>query len=129
MPTKDQLIAYNLESDFEEGLWCYDCGKELVEPYVEDEPEEESTEYCAEHGEVVPVDDRCPICEHATSTTMEEAKRFAKQGEEETPAPLQGVCKDCSNGTLNNDLSPAFHDNGADQIVCDKCGSTHLDIL
>ena len=41
-------------------------------------------EYCAEHGEVEPIEDngieRCPICEHATSTTTEEAVRFANQG-------------------------------------------------
>ena len=42
LPVKDQLIAYNLESDFyEDGLNCDECGKELVEPYVEDEPEAE----------------------------------------------------------------------------------------
>jgi len=44
-----------------------------------------TTEYCALHGEVESVDDggieRCPICEHATSTTMEEAVRFAHQDE------------------------------------------------
>lgn len=38
---KDQLIAYNLESGFEDGLWCGECDKELVEPYVEDEPEQD----------------------------------------------------------------------------------------
>lgn len=44
------------------------------------------TEYCAEHGEVESVDDdgieRCPKCQQATSTTMEEAVRFANQEEE-----------------------------------------------
>ena len=40
MPVKDQIIAYNLDESFsEEGCYCDDCGKELVEPYVEDEPE------------------------------------------------------------------------------------------
>lgn len=47
---------------------------------------------------------------------------------------LQGVCKDCGNGTLNNDLNPAFEtrvddDNGYDYTCCIRCGSTHLDIL
>lgn len=90
LPVKDQLIAYNLESEFEDGLWCDDCGKELVEPYVEDEPEVED--------------------------------------EDETPAPLQGICKDCGNGTLNNSLHPAFtlNENG---WRCNKCYSIHLDIL
>ena len=53
----------------------------------------------------------------------------AEDAEEDAVPLLQGVCKDCSSGTLNNDLNPAFHDNGADQLVCDKCGSTHLDLL
>ena len=48
---------------------------------------------------------------------------------------LQGVCKDCGNGTLNNDLNPAFEFNGdegfadGDTLACNCCGSTHLDIL
>jgi hypothetical protein len=48
---------------------------------------------------------------------------------------LQGVCKDCGNGTLNNSLNPAFGFNGdedfagGDTLVCLVCGSTHLDIL
>lgn len=41
--------------------------------------------------------------------------------------PLQGVCKDCGNGTLNNDLNPAFE--LEDYPHCLACGSTHLDIL
>ncbi len=45
MPAKDALCAYSVESDFsEDGLWCDDCGKEIVEPYVEDEPEEDEDE-------------------------------------------------------------------------------------
>jgi hypothetical protein len=79
LPIKNQLIEYSLDSEFsdENGCYCDDCGKELVEPYTE-------TEYCAEHGEVEvnPSDARCPTCEQATSTTMEEAKRFAEQDEE-----------------------------------------------
>ena len=48
---------------------------------------------------------------------------------------LQGVCKDCGNGTLNNDLNPAFEFNGdedfagGDTLVCNRCGRTHLDVL
>lgn len=48
---------------------------------------------------------------------------------------IQGVCKDCGNGTLNNELNPAFAYNGdeefagGDVLACNRCGSTHLDIL
>jgi hypothetical protein len=47
---------------------------------------------------------------------------------------LQGVCKDCGNGTLNNDLNPAFGYNGDEDqpyntYACIACGSTHLDIF
>lgn len=45
---------------------------------------------------------------------------------------LQGVCKDCANGTLNNDLNPAFEmfDFGVgENLHCMRCGSTHLDLL
>ena len=47
---------------------------------------------------------------------------------------LQGVCKDCGNGTLNNDLNPAFETRvddfeGDDYFVCINCGSQHLDTL
>jgi hypothetical protein len=47
---------------------------------------------------------------------------------------LQGVCKDCGNGTLNNDLNPAFEwitydvDEG-EAIICMRCGSHHLDLV
>ena len=53
----------------------------------------------------------------------------------EREAPLQGVCKDCGNGTLNNELNPAFnmyeHDeeDGGTLITCKRCGSTHVDII
>lgn len=45
---------------------------------------------------------------------------------------LQGVCKDCGSGTLNNDIVRAFgyRDDGDEaQLVCLYCGSTHVDIL
>jgi hypothetical protein len=45
---------------------------------------------------------------------------------------LQGVCKDCGNGTCNNDFDPAFElqeDGDCQYVVCLYCGSTHVDIL
>jgi ribosomal protein S27AE len=47
---------------------------------------------------------------------------------------LQGVCKDCGNGTLNNDLNPAFElfnfeDEHGEAWHCMRCSSTHLDLL
>ena len=49
---------------------------------------------------------------------------------------LQGVCKDCHAGTLNNDLYEVFHlvsdndDNDDNEFyACKNCGSTHLDLL
>jgi hypothetical protein len=47
---------------------------------------------------------------------------------------LQGVCRDCGSGTLNNNLNPAFEwlcSDGLDdeELRCTNCGSTHLDIL
>lgn len=47
---------------------------------------------------------------------------------------MQGICKDCGNGTLNNELNPAFEwtpdmdDLGDDFLVCTRCHSTHLEI-
>jgi hypothetical protein len=32
LPVSDQLLEYSLVSDFNDGCWCNDCGKELVEP-------------------------------------------------------------------------------------------------
>lgn len=46
------------------------------------------------------------------------------------PEPLiQGVCKDCGNGTLNNTLAPAFEIVEDSHACCLACGSEHLDIL
>lgn len=49
---------------------------------------------------------------------------------------LQGVCKDCYNSTLNNDLNPAFDvedemlcDGVYLRVTCNKCGSSHVDVL
>lgn len=41
---------------------------------------------------------------------------------------LQGVCKDCGNGTLDNELNPAF-DVGRGYVECNRCGSGHVDII
>ena len=48
---------------------------------------------------------------------------------------VQGVCKDCGNGTLNNELNPAFDvyeyldGEGGMQLTCNRCGSSHVDVL
>jgi hypothetical protein len=43
---------------------------------------------------------------------------------------VQGVCKDCGNDTLNNELNPAFDfEYGWGTAVCKRCGSTHVDIV
>jgi hypothetical protein len=48
----------------------------------------------------------------------------------ERESPLQGLCKDCGKGTLNNDLNHAF-DTYDDQgiVVCTRCGSDHVDVV
>ena len=53
--------------------------------------------------------------------------------------PLAGTCKDCGNGTLNNDLAPAFRvfaevdsdgfENGYYDVQCLRCGSGHVDVV
>lgn len=47
----------------------------------------------------------------------------------ETEPNIQGVCKDCGNGTLNNMLNLAFVLGEDDAIECNRCGSTHVDCL
>jgi len=47
---------------------------------------------------------------------------------------IQGICKDCGNGTLNNKLNPAFRFDEDDDgniigFACNRCGSTHLDLV
>jgi uncharacterized Zn finger protein len=45
---------------------------------------------------------------------------------------IQGVCKDCGNGTLDNELNPAFdltEEDDFEMLHCNRCGSIHLDIL
>jgi hypothetical protein len=44
-----------------------------------------------------------------------------------TTPHIQGVCKDCHAGTLNNDLNPAFE--LEDYPHCLACGSTHIELL
>jgi hypothetical protein len=41
---------------------------------------------------------------------------------------VAGVCKDCGNGTLNNNLAEAFDYNGFG-YYCLNCGSTHVDLV
>ncbi len=66
--------------------------------------------------------------ENAEDLRLEEEQR-------EALVYLQGVCRDCSNGTLNNNLNPAFNidsDNeidGFSVVSCNRCGSTHVDII
>jgi ribosomal protein S27AE len=53
----------------------------------------------------------------------------------ERESPLQGVCKDCGNGTLNNELNPAFElfafdaEGEDEKLYCKRCGSTHVDVV
>ena len=37
LPASDAQCDYTMQSEFEEGAWCDDCGKEIVEPYVEEQ--------------------------------------------------------------------------------------------
>jgi len=45
----------------------------------------------------------------------------------------QGICKDCGNATLNNELNPAFdimeEDEGTSFAYCLNCGSFHVEVL
>ena len=52
---------------------------------------------------------------------------------DEVIALLQGVCKECGNGTLNNRINPAFEleDDGegdGGQVTCIRCHSRHVDV-
>lgn len=62
--------------------------------------------------------------------------RTTEEWEQSQPAVSnsQGVCKDCGNGTLNNELNPAFdyvydERNDVDVLVCTACGSSHVEVL
>ena len=43
----------------------------------------------------------------------------------------QAICKDCGNGTLNNEVNTKFElvsdDNDNEFVVCNRCGSSHID--
>jgi hypothetical protein len=40
----------------------------------------------------------------------------------------QAICKDCGNGTLNNEINAQFGLlDEEDAVVCFRCGSTHID--
>ena len=62
------------------------------------------------------------------------ASDFNSEAEmEKDTVSLQGICKDCGNGTLNNELNPAFEiqDGEYDYAVahCLRCGSYHVEVL
>ena len=47
---------------------------------------------------------------------------------------LQGVCKECGAGTLNNRLNPVFEleddeEGDGGQVTCRKCHSRHVDVV
>jgi hypothetical protein len=47
---------------------------------------------------------------------------------------VQGVCKDCGNGTLNNDLNEQFvtvevRYSDYEVLICKSCGSSHVDVV
>ena len=44
----------------------------------------------------------------------------------------QAICKDCGNGTLDNEINERFmscdlNEDGNEVAVCKQCGSTHID--
>jgi hypothetical protein len=48
----------------------------------------------------------------------------------ETEPSIQGVCKDCGNGTLNNELNHAFDTyDDCGNVQCARCGSSHVDVI
>ena len=101
---------------------CLKCGDKAGMP-VKDQIIAYDLEYSFEEDGIT-----CDDCGEVLVEPYEEDEPEEDE-DEDAPLPLQGVCKDCGNGTLNNELAPAFHDNGADQLVCNKCFSAHLDLL
>jgi hypothetical protein len=69
-------------------------------------------------------DELDPQKEHASDLAMAEDDRGERT---RAGSALQGVCKDCGAGTLNNNLNPAFEIT-EDGIRC-YCGSYHVDVL
>ena len=64
------------------------------------------------------------------------ATKNTPQTSEHFNPTLAGVCKDCGNGTLNNNAAPAFrelqgYDEYEDQVfvICLACGSHHVDVV
>lgn len=54
LPISAQIIRYTLDSEWaEEGLYCDECGAEIVEPYIEEQEESEGDSY-EDHDEEVP---------------------------------------------------------------------------
>ena len=39
----------------------------------------------------------------------------------------QAICKDCGNGTLNNQLLERFLIDEVNGVYCAQCGSSHID--
>jgi hypothetical protein len=72
---------------------------------------------------------------HGKMTEEELQECRLDQLDDEDETILQGVCKDCGNGTLNNTLNRAFCFNGDEGyaghgvLACVVCGSTHLDLI
>jgi hypothetical protein len=64
-----------------------------------------------------------------TRLKLGKTMRVIPMREEDREPILQGVCKDCGNDTLNNELNPAFGEHGDESLYCLRCGSTHLDLL
>ena len=57
-------------------------------------------------------------------------KRNNGQAPEFYDEPLiQGVCKDCGNGTLNNHILRAFGVDGDGMAYCVRCGSHRVEVL
>lgn len=65
--------------------------------------------------------------------TQGQAPEFQTINEMTAEPTIQGVCKDCGNGTLNNALNPAFDmsEFSDDNIIafCLRCGSSHVDLV
>lgn len=49
-------------------------------------------------------------------------------GEDQFPI-IQGVCKECGAGTLNNDTNLVFELEDDGQLTCMKCHSRHIDLI
>lgn len=99
-------------------IYCAKCGEDKGITH-------EHSHSIAEMDESFPEGVSCDAC----GTEIVEAPE-PEEEEEEEPL-IQGVCKDCGNGTLNNKLNPAFELDyeTQPQWYCKACGSTHVDIV